>query len=160
MSDIEIVQALPRDHDLLANLLEFYVYDFSELLGLDVAESGRFGYAGLSSYWSETDRYAFLVRKGGRLAGLVLVQKAGEMWDIAEFFVLRAYRRQGVAMQAAKAVWQRFPGEWRVRVRQRNAPALRFWEAAVAEFVGNEVRPEVTDVDGEAWSFFSFESKF
>lgn len=159
MNDIEIVQAVPEDHALVANLLEFYVYDFSELLGLDVAENGRFGYEELPLYWSEPDRYAFLIRKGGRLAGLVLVQKAGELWDIAEFFVLRAYRRQGVAIQAAKAIWTRFPGEWRVRVRQRNAPALRFWESAVAEFSRREVVAQLTDVDGEAWSFFLFESK-
>ena len=50
MNDIEIVQALPENHALLANLLEFYVYDFSELLGLDVAESGRFGYEELPLY--------------------------------------------------------------------------------------------------------------
>ncbi|MBB5055385.1 putative acetyltransferase [Granulicella aggregans] len=159
MNDLDVVEAVQADHAVLANLLEFYVYDFSELLNLEVGESGRFDYPGLSLYWSESDRHAFLIRKDGKLAGLALVQKVEEVWDIAEFFVLRAYRRKGVAKHAAKEVWSRFPGEWRVRVRDRNLPALRFWELAIAEFAGREVQPIATQVEGEDWSFFSFESK-
>ena len=41
-----------------------------------------------------------------------------------------------------------------------NAPAMRFWELAIADFAGLEVCPKITEVDGEVmWSFFSFESK-
>ena len=49
------------------------------------------------------------------------------VFDIAEFFVLRRYRRSGVGREAAFLAWDRFPSSWTVRVAERNAGALAFW---------------------------------
>ncbi len=74
-SRIEVFSATPEEQPVLENLLELYVYEFSELLGIDVGEDGRFGYPRLPLYWSEPERYPFLVRVDGKLAGFVLVKK-------------------------------------------------------------------------------------
>jgi hypothetical protein len=76
---------------VMANLLELYAHDFSELQDKDLGEDGRFGYGTLPLYWTEPGRYPFLVRVNGRLAGLVLVRRgsviSGEeaVLDMAEF---------------------------------------------------------------------------
>jgi len=161
---IELLAAKPEDKPVLANLLELYIYDFSELLGLEIGEDGRFGYPRLSLYWSEPERYPFLVRVDGKLAGFALARKGegvtgvGAVWDLAEFFVLRAYRRRGVGMQAAHEVWSRFPGQWEVRVMEENAPALRFWMDAVARFCSDVVSPVRVEGDGRWWQVFAFKS--
>jgi len=72
---IEVIQAAPEEKPILANLLELYAHDFSEFHDVAIGEDGRFGYKSLPLYWSEPDRYPFLVRSGGRLAGLVFVKK-------------------------------------------------------------------------------------
>ena len=88
---VEVVLAAREQEPVLANLLELYAHDFSELRDLDIDEDGRFGYGALPLYWTDPGRFPFLVRVGGRLAGLVLVRRgagvSGEeaVWDMAEF---------------------------------------------------------------------------
>src|SRR5271156_2499431 len=119
---IEVLAAQLEQEAVLANLLELYAHDFSELRDLDLGEDGRFGYGALPLYWTGPGRFPFLVRVGGRLAGLVLVRRgsviSGEeaVWDMAEFFVVRGYRRHRIGMQVGHEVWRRFPGRWEVRV--------------------------------------------
>src|SRR5262249_23093675 len=93
--------ATPSDAEVLSNLLELYVHDLSEAFpSIELGEDGRFGYPKLPLYWSEPERrFAFLLRCDGRLAGFVLATCGSpaaedpEVFDVAEFFVLRRYRR-------------------------------------------------------------------
>jgi predicted acetyltransferase len=109
---IDIIPAGPEQESILANLLELYAHDFSEFHDIRPGPDGRFGYRGLPLYWSEPDHYPFLVRMEGELAGLVLVKKGSAVsgnevvWDMAEFFVLRGYRRRGIGTQIAHEVWR------------------------------------------------------
>jgi len=104
---IEVLPATTEHEPVLANLLELYAHDFSEFSDLKIGVDGRFGYKSLPLYWRNPNRFPFLVRANGDLAGLVLVQRgsqlsdAGEIWDVAEFFVLRGYRRQGIGLRVA-----------------------------------------------------------
>src|SRR5204862_2827993 len=84
-----------EERDVVARLLELYAHDFSERNGVDVRDDGTYGYRYLDAYWTEPDRHPLLFRVDGRLAGLALV-RTGPPIDMAEFFVLRKYRRGGV----------------------------------------------------------------
>jgi len=162
---IELVPASPEQEPILANLLEFYIHDFSEFYPMDPGPDGRFGYPNLSAYWSHPDRYPFLIEAGGKLAGLVLVKKdrgvasVGPVWDIAEFFILRAWRRKGIGTGAAHQAWERFPGEWELRAMQSNRNAVEFWQRAIAGFTGAAIKPALLEKGGVIWQVFRFESK-
>ena len=149
----------------MANLLELYSHDFSEFHDLEIGADGRFGYRHLPLYWTDPRRYPFLVHMEGKLAGLVLVMRGSELsgnpaaWDMAEFFVIRRYRRRGLGTHIARKVWRRFPGQWEVRVMESNATARQFWASAISEFVGEEIRPVQVEKDGKRWTVFSFESQ-
>ncbi len=96
---------------IVANLFELYAHDFSEFHSVEPGPDGRFGYPDLPLYWSEPGRYPFLIRVGGKLAGFVLVRRISQtsesdaVWDMAEFFVLRAYRRRGVGKRSRLAAY-------------------------------------------------------
>ncbi len=156
---IELIPAVQEQEPVLANLLELYAHDFSEFYGIELGEDGRFGYKHLPLYWIEADRHAFLVRVDGKLAGFVLVKREAETaaWDMAEFFVARAYRRRGVGMQVAHETWRRFPGRWQVRVMEANRSGCRFWERAVGAFTGSAMDSVRVERDGRWWRVFSFE---
>lgn len=164
-ANIEVIPASLEQQPVLANLLELYGHDFSEFHGLDIGADGRFGYAHLPLYWSEPGRHPFLIRMDTKLAGLVLVKRGpavsgdGAVWDMAEFFILRGYRRRGIGTQAAHEVWRRFPGLWEVRVMQSNVAALHFWARSIAAFVGADVQSVRVEKGGAPWRLFSFESK-
>ena len=156
---IELVPAAVEQESILANLLELYAHDFSEFLSLELGADGRFGYKNLPPYWSEPGRYPFLIQVDGRLAGFALVKRAGTIFDMAEFFIVRGYRRLGIGRQVAHEVWKRFPGRWEVRVMERNGTALNFWQRAIAAFNGEAIEPVRIDKDGEGWYVFAFECR-
>jgi predicted acetyltransferase len=162
---VEIIPAMCEHAPILGNLLELYIHDFSEFLHVKIGADGRFGYKDLPLYWSEPGRQAYLAHVDGSLAGLALVKKGSDFsgnentWDMAEFFVLRAYRRRGIGTQIAHQVWRRLSGKWEVRVMQANVSAELFWEQAISQFVGEAVHPVPVDKHGECWKLFSFESK-
>ncbi len=162
---IEIIPARQEQEPILANLLELYAYDFSEFHDLELGCNGRFGYGDLLLYWSEPGRHPFLVWVEGKLAGLVLVKRGSEVsgdesvWDVAEFFVLRRYRRRGIGTQVAHEVWRQFPGRWEVRVMESNTAARVFWAHAISMLTGEATQPVRVEKDGRWWTLFSFESK-
>jgi len=138
--DIELIEAAVEDKPVVQNLLELCEHDLSEFGGWDVTDHGLFGYHYLDHYWSEAGRYPFLVRVGGRLAGLALIRDVQEQGAVvhvmAEFFVLRKYRRQGVGRGLALLLFDRFPGRWRVEQIPGNDPALAFWRKVIGEYTG------------------------
>jgi predicted acetyltransferase len=162
---IEVIAAAREQEPVLANLLELYAHDFSELRDIELGEDGRFRYDALPLYWMEAGRYPFLVRVDGRLAGLALVKRGSvisaeeAVWDMTEFFVVRGCRRRGVGLRAAHELWRRFPGRWEVRVMQKNDAARRFWGKAVALFTGEESRSVDFEHNGDTWVLFYFESR-
>jgi predicted acetyltransferase len=162
LTQIEVVPATPEQEPVIANLLELYAHDFSEFADLKIGADGRFGYERLPLYWKESNRFPFLVRANGDLAGFVLVQQGsqisgeGQVWDIAEFFVLRGYRRHGVGVRVAHDVWRMFTGRWEVRVTDKNLVAQAFWKHAISEFTGMPPESALTEVVGKRWHVFSF----
>lgn len=150
---------------MVANLLQLYLHGFSGMLDIPIGPDGRFGSRPLPSYWSDADHHPFLMDVEGAPAGFVFVRRGSVItgdegvWDVAEFFVARGYRRKGLGTRAAHAVWERFPGTWEVRVVKQNPKAKAFWSRAIADFTGTAVEPFCAEKDGFAFDVFSFESK-
>jgi len=158
--------ATPQDAGVLANLAELYVHDLSEVFALDVGRDGRFGYAKLPLYWSEPEhRFPFLFYCGGKLAGFALVTRGSpasedpEAFDVAEFFVVRRYRRSGVGRRAALLLWNRFPVHWTVRVSEGNHGGCKFWGDVIAEYTNGALAQTTRPGTPHAWRVFSFDSR-
>jgi predicted acetyltransferase len=138
--DVQVTEAGHDEQARLAGLFELYIYDFSEILGLDVEEDGRFELPALAPYWTAPGHRPFLIRVDARLAGFALVQERSRLTghegvrDMAEFFVMRRYRRRGVGARAAGLLFDRFRGPWEVRQRPENHDATAFWRRAVAHY--------------------------
>jgi predicted acetyltransferase len=153
--NVRVVEAQPSDRNTLASLFQLYAYDFSEILSLDVDETGRFKEESLDPYWSDAWRAPFLIRAGDRLAGFALVHhksrlsEANDVWDMAEFFVLRRHRRAGVGTAAAHRIFAAHAGAWEVRQRSANVAATAFWRRAIDAYTGGSFREE--RIDDERW---------
>jgi predicted acetyltransferase len=154
------------DAMLLSNLLELYTHDLSAAFpSIEMGPDGRFGYSQLPLYWSEPERrFPFLIRCDGRVAGFALVRRGSpatddpDVFDVAEFFILRRYRRSHVGRRAAVLLWNRFPGRWIVRVSEGNSGALPFWTGVIAEFTNGTATEFKHPGNPHAWRVFSFAS--
>lgn len=149
--DIVICPAAIEQKPVLAQLMELYMYDFSEFSGEDVSECGYYGYKYMDNYWTEAGRMPLLIRVDGKLAGFALVRACSEYSDmpvphcIGEFFVMKKYRRRGVGRTAACRVFDMFPGNWEVSQWKNNLPAQRFWRRVISEYTGGEFSELCTD---------------
>jgi predicted acetyltransferase len=159
VSGIELLPVSFEEKAVVANLLELYCHDFSEWADVQIQPDGRFGYKHLDLYWTEPGRHPFLIHADGSLAGFVLVQKTQDsIWDMAEFFVLRGYRRRSVGTAAVRLAFRHLPGKWQVRVMDANQNALTFWESAIRSIGANGINVTQTAMDGVNWTVFSFNS--
>ena len=94
--DVRVAQAIRSEHDVVGRLLELNAYEFSRVEGRSIGDDGLYGYRYLDAYWSEPDRFPYLVRADGELAGLALVSRLGPVLHISEFLILPKFRRAGV----------------------------------------------------------------
>jgi predicted acetyltransferase len=151
-------EAPAAQRPLLDRLMQLYLHDFSEFAPIvsphgEVDAEGRFAYPWLESYWQDSGGIPLLIRADDHLAGFALLNQWSALelpldHGVAEFFVLRKYRRARVGTRAALFIFRRYPGRWEVPVAWYNPPALAFWrgvaEAAapgkVEEMVGNGKR--------------------
>src|ERR1700722_9266120 len=129
-SDLSISKIGPEYHLVLRNLLEFYVHDMTEWFDIDTKADGSYSYD-TSPIWKDDNVY--LARVGESIAGFALIGSAEGAHEVREFFVLRKFRRSGVGRKMAALAWNEYPGEWLVRVLESNAPAGKFWRAAIAD---------------------------
>ena len=154
---------------IITNLIQLYKYDFSEFAEVgsrygEVGPDGRFVYEELDSYWREDGRFALKVEADGRLAGFVLVNRWSALnrlldHSVAEFFVLRKYRRIGVGSRAARVLFERWPGRWEVSVARYNKPALSFWRKAIRAGVDVTVEEYAGDFERQIGTVLCFESR-
>lgn len=138
--NIRIDPILIEQKSVLVQMLELYQYDFSEFSNDDINEYGYFGYGHIDDYWNEEGRHPFFIRVDGKLAGLVLVRSCCEHnnlpnpHNIAEFFVMKKYRKKGVGREAAIKIFDMFPGGWEISCWTNNLPAQNFWGKVVTRY--------------------------
>lgn len=140
-TQITVAPAAPADQAAIANLLQLCLYERSDA-GVDVSSQGRYPHPALDAYWSEPDHAAFLICAQQQLVGFALVNGASRLGSplegraVAEFFILRRHRRQGIGRAAAAQIFDRFPGPWEVATPAAYVPAQSFWRGTVHRYTG------------------------
>lgn len=163
--NIQIALATIEQKPILANLLELYAYDFTEFFDFDIGDNGFYGYERLPLYWSESNRFPFLIYVDGKIAGFALVQKGSpisednEVYDISEFFIMKKYKRKNVGTTAAIKIWEMFKGPWQVRVLMENKAACAFWLKAIEKLTTNRPKGTKKKIKNELWLIYQFEVK-
>jgi predicted acetyltransferase len=143
---ISLSLATKAERPALGNLMQLYIYDWSELRPLDVGDDGRFADYPLDAYWDDPGRHPLLLRVDGRLAGFALVSERSHLtgapgvFDMAEFFVMRRFRRKGVGLAAASAAFDRFKGPWEIRQHDENVAASAFWRKVIDRYTRGRYR--------------------
>ena len=157
MSAITIRLATQADRPAIANLIQLYLYDMTDFMPFPVEADGRFQYDFLERFW----RYPYLIMAGEEIAGFTLVIDHCPLtgrepcWFMAEFFILRAYRRQGAGRAALELALAAHPGQWHVAAPLANGAAQRFWSKALQ---ARSSEPRTIHFDGDDWSLYAFEA--
>ena len=133
----QLISALREHENVIKNLMQFYMYDFSEFVTSDVEQDGLFkSYPHLEDYWQRSnDRFPYIIKKDERYVGFVLVRfiESGHRnyFSIAEFFIMKRYRRLGIGKAVAEQIFNLHKGQWEVHQRETNKPAQLFWRSVI-----------------------------
>ena len=131
---IELQPVSQEEKHILGNLLEKYLYEFSQYELMTFNEEGLFDYNYLDYYWTEKGRAAYFIRVDGKLAGFVMVYRHAECkarpadWSVAEFFVAYPYRRKGAGSAAMAEIFSRYKGNWQIMYHPKNVTSAAFWQ--------------------------------
>lgn len=138
------VQIIPVDHNeapILHNLMQFYLYEFSQYVsGITLEQDGRFEPFKLDGYWIEEHLTPLFIKADNQLAGFVLLEAMPDSSPnaINEFFVLKPFARKGIGRKAAFKVFKRWRGNWMVALVEENKPAQAFWKKIIHEYTSGE----------------------
>jgi len=155
MKDLEVRLATEADRIPIGRMLELYQHDLSDIWDQDLDDHGLYGYA-LDKYWLSLRCQAFAFLVAGKYAGFALVDDSvslseNEHW-MAQFFVMKKYRRQGVGSLAAKLVFDLVCGRWEVGQMRMNIPAQAFWRKVIGDYTyGDFVEYEMSE---DGWDGF------
>lgn len=114
-------------------------HDLSSLVGEVPGPDGLFEFPRLSRFFGDAGHEAHLIYADATLAGFCLTRpfEDGSRF-IHSFFVVRALRRHGVGLAAARQLLQSHAGRWTIAFLEENASAARFWRAVAAAIVGQD----------------------
>jgi predicted acetyltransferase len=155
--NVEAVRVGDEARPVVEQLIQLCLHDMTDFNPFPIGEDGRYEYDHLDRFW----RYPYLIRADGELAGFALVIDECPVTStrpcrfMAEFFVLRPYRRRGVAREAAGAIVARHPGPWHVGVIERNETAAAFWRSFLEP---RDVSRRHVEHDGDRWLISEFKS--
>lgn len=142
--EYRLYPALIEEKNTIAHLMQYYFYDFSEFVDMDVEDDGLYGsYPYLDSYWMEPGvRFPYLMKVNGKNSGFALVRqiqtREKTYFSMAEFFIMKKYRRSGVGKRAAMELFDLHPGAWEVFQLETNMPAQRFWNKVISDYTNGE----------------------
>jgi len=145
---IEVISATNQQASVIAQLYELYTYEMTDLADFDINDNGFYGYDDLPLYWQDKDKYPYLIWVNKKLAGFALIQKGSpiehhpDIWDVAEFFIMRKFRGKGLGEYVAHHLWTLHSGHWQVRVWNNNKVAHAFWDKAINNFTKEKLAPK------------------
>lgn len=139
---LKVIEAKKEDRDTVMNLLEKYLYEFSQWEKTDVNDKGLYGYEYLDCYFEEKTDFC-----------------------LSEFFIMNKYRRKGYGKEAVFQVLNMHHGKWQLKRHPHNIGSVHFWNNVIAEYTKGNFRlvekylnKEVDYDDGTLADVFFFEN--
>ena len=143
--DITIELVKKDEKEILRNLLEKYNYEFSQYNGLDVNNIGLFGYDYFDNYWTEENRFPYLIKVDNKLAWFIMVNDYQEIkldtnYTLSEFFILYKYRRIGIGKYVVKYILDKYKGKWQLKYHPKNEISMNFWNKTIDEYTNGKYK--------------------
>ncbi|ANY73858.1 GNAT family N-acetyltransferase [Paenibacillus ihbetae] len=152
------VRLCPKEQSfILHNLYPLYLHDIAEIWGIHPNRYGVFEKGDvptlseqsklLDVWWEQPSvLFPYLITVDDVAAGFALVStppqvpSANIQYYLSDFFVLRTYRRQGVARRAAELVFDQFQGAWELQTNptERNMSTQIFWRKTLNTYTGGK----------------------
>lgn len=135
----------PAQISVLCNLMQLYLHETSRHHPRVIQETGLFD----TSLWSEglesQSIQGYFLRVKGQLAGFAIVQPRVQngrtvAHALTELFLLENYRGFGIGEEIARLLFDNCQGLWQIAVDPQNEGAMKFWNAVLYRYTGDNYR--------------------
>lgn len=156
--EFQLHPARREDRPTIERLIQLYLYDMASDRPFAIGPEGIYDYGYLDAFW----QHPYLILVADQIAGFALVidrcpiTGTSPCWFMAEFFVMRGFRRQSVGTTILHQVLSRHPGPWKIAAQTENEQADAFWARAIGSEVKDTGYVRFDDAD---WVVRSFEVK-
>lgn len=124
------------------NLVQCYEAEFSPITGKKPNGSGLFEL----DTQLDGDTLGFLLLIDNTPAGIAAIKcKETHSYEVCEFYVVPYFRKNGIGMEFAHAIWQNYLGEWEIKQIQGAEYATAFWRKTINSFNKTEYTEESYD---------------
>ncbi|WP_454190861.1 GNAT family N-acetyltransferase [Paenibacillus sp. Marseille-Q7038] len=142
---VVIIKATLSDRTLIENLLQLYIYDFTEYTDASIGENGLYQIMlDFESYWSDDhDNCSYVINVNDEIAGFMMTKEKDETGNchvLFHFFILRKFRRMGIGRKAAACLLKGSNRTWELYQLESNIPAQKFWDQIIEEVSYGEVK--------------------
>lgn len=137
-----------QDEFILQNLMQFYIYEFSQYIPtIKLEANGLFAPYPLEEYWTNPNLHPFFIKKEDEFIGFALVESGstGEPSSIVEFFIGSKHKGKGYGKAAATKVFHMFPGNWEIIQIEKNYPAQAFWRGLIKNITNDHFTERYDD---------------
>lgn len=128
---MKIIPVTETNSPIYHNLIQCYEAEFSPITGKKPNASGLFE---LDTHLAG-DTIGFLLKIDDAPAGIAAIRcKEDHRYEVCEFYVVPYFRKNGIGMEFAHAIWKSYPGEWEIKQIQGAEYATAFWRKTINSF--------------------------
>ena len=137
--NIKIIPIKMAQKEIARNLLEKYLYEFSQYRETDVNDLGLYGFPYLDNYWTEKNRWPYFIKLNKKLIGFVFINDFPEVdiktdYTMSEFFIMYKYRKQGIGRYCVNYLFNKHKGKWQITFHPKNKTSKSFWINIVNDY--------------------------
>lgn len=126
-----------KDKEILFRLLQYSLFEESENDLNEMNAEAIFVYKYFDRYFVDDDRDAYFIREkvSNKLLGFAMVNTYMQIYDsghsIAEYMMIPKYRRNSIGKMVAMELFNKYRGNWEVKLSFNSKKAYLFWENVV-----------------------------
>ncbi len=141
--NVKINKVNYNDRKKLERLLQLYLHDLSLFFPIPFnSEICEYEYD-LNKYFE--DNYAYFIQSEKDILGFILIDhNAKDNYEISEMFVLNNYKRKKVGEKAVTKIFDKYKGNWTIKVVPSSPIAESFWKKVVNNYTKGNYRIEYT----------------
>ncbi|WP_260287883.1 GNAT family N-acetyltransferase [Peribacillus aracenensis] len=136
---VSLNQISTDEKHILKNLYSLYLHDLSEYTeGLDISSDGSFEFDSFELIWKREGLTPYFLKKDKMTVGFLLLLERPFLnkeydYSINDIFILKKYRRKGMAIALLKELFKQKKGCYFVVELAKNIPAVIFWRKIFSE---------------------------
>ena len=133
MKSLQIVRNNKKEE--MRNYLNEYLIELKEFDDtIKFNKKGEPIYKYFDDYFIDKDRYPIYFIIDNNISGIALVRELEIGYEIAEFYVLKEYRRDGNALVFINMIFNLFDGDFSFSTRLENKRAIKFWDKVSSDY--------------------------